>query len=42
MNWNDHLPALLLMIPLFGAFAAPWSVFWERRCAMCCWSVFLS
>ena len=23
MNWNDHLPALLLMIPLFGAFAAP-------------------
>ena len=23
MNWNDHLPALILIIPLFGAFIAP-------------------
>ncbi len=23
MNWNDHLPALLLAVPLFGAFMAP-------------------
>ncbi len=23
MNWNDHLPAILLAIPLFGAFIAP-------------------
>lgn len=23
MNWNEHFPALLLIIPLFGAFLAP-------------------
>ena len=23
MNWNEHLPALILIIPLFGAFIAP-------------------
>ncbi|MBL3539556.1 proton-conducting transporter membrane subunit [Aminivibrio sp.] len=23
MNWSDHLPALLLIVPLFGAFIAP-------------------
>ena len=23
MNWNEHLPALLLAVPLFGAFIAP-------------------
>jgi len=23
MNWNEHLPALLLALPLLGAFLAP-------------------
>ena len=26
MNWQDHLPALLLAVPLFGAFLAPLTV----------------
>ena len=30
MNWHDHLPAFLVMIPLLGAFLTPFAASWGK------------
>jgi hypothetical protein len=41
MNWQDHLPALLLAVPLFGAFLAPLTT-WGGKGLRNAWFILVS